>query len=162
VDVDHHRPPGGGESAVDGLRHRGGVGVEIRVQQGLLVGVRAPQHVPVGGALVDCAHADGQHLLALVGEALGVDHQPGQTVDEPPGSEPCGPGGPRGDVIGVRVGDVVQLPLQGRIVEQDAVTDGSRDRSGGVRDVQQHRRALRAGDDPERCGCVRHGAAPSH
>ncbi len=88
------------------------------------------------GPRVDRAHADGEHLLALVREPLGVHDQPRQPVDEPPGGGGAAVGGGGGELRRVRVRDVVQLGAERGVVERDPVPYALRYRAGGVGDVE--------------------------
>lgn len=128
VHVDDHGSPDSLQAPGHRLGHGGGVRVEVAFQERLfgrrvqVAQVAAPpEWLAVRGAGVDGSHADGPHLLPFVGEAFGVDDQSGQVVDELPGRHRAPGGGLRRDPLGVRVGDVVQLPFQRGVVEQDVL-----------------------------------------
>ncbi|CAM5397866.1 hypothetical protein SGRIM128S_09134 [Streptomyces griseomycini] len=160
VHVDDDGPPGGREPPGDRFRHRPRVRTEVPLEQRCGVVPVGPQHVLVRGPGVDRAHPDGQHLLPLVREPLGVDHQPGQPVHEPPGREPGRAGRRFGDLGRVRVGDVVQLPLQLGVVRHDPGPHVGRYLPRRVRHVEDHGRVRVAGEELEGRRDIGHTAAP--
>src|SRR5690606_39642818 len=71
------------------------------------------------------------------------------------------PGRGTGEGRGVRVGDVVQLPLQPGVVQHDPGPDRRRYLPRGVRHMEDHRGVRGAGEVLEGRGCVgRHAVAP--
>lgn len=140
VDVHDHRMTGGDQSCIDSVRERDGVRLEDpRQQLGLVRKVGASQRHAVGRARVDRPHADREHLLPVVGEALGVDDQPGQGVDEPPRPDLRGVRDGRREPGRAGVGHPVQLEGERGVVEQQVLSHSRRDPHGGMRDVQQDR-----------------------
>ena len=74
--IDDDCPPGRREPVGDQLGEGRRVGREVRPEQGFIAyGIGIAQPAPREAVGVDGAHAHRPHLLPVIGEALGIDHQ---------------------------------------------------------------------------------------
>jgi hypothetical protein len=145
VHVDQHRATGRGQAGVDAVGHCRGVRLEPRSNEfGVARGIVLSKWVTLRGARIDGTHAHRAHLLPLVGKAFGVDDEPGQPVDEPPGAHSRPVGDLCGQFCGARVGHALELRGQLGVGEQQVRANRPGHVHRGVRDMKEYRRVVRA------------------
>lgn len=154
VHVNNQHPPNGRKPIPHQVSQRLRVGMEVADQQILpMLRVGCTEKLPVVSAGIDRTHANLCHQLTVVGEPFRVDHQPGQPVDEHPGTDNCKLLNPTCDDVRGMVSQQPQFLGESLVAQKDPRPDVCRDTNRRVRDVQHNPRNrstlehLKAGHD---------------